>query len=109
MSHPEKQRVKLRRRKVDNVKIENYINKPKEELEKMTTPQLLMLRKQIYRAFLNCGSACHCEPTDKKGREFNAQLSVLQAHVLAILPTREHVPNKIEAKAARQAAAKKGR
>lgn len=91
------------------MKIENYICKTKEELEKLTTPQLLMLRKQIYGAFLSCGSPCHCQPTDKKDVEFNKQLGVLQAHVLAILPTREHVPNKIEAKAARQAAAKKGR
>jgi len=91
------------------MKLVDYLNKTSKELEAMTTPQLLMLRKMCYSGRRTCG--CYYGDCTVYGDDaiHNNKLGALTTKILEILPTREHVPNKIEAKAARQLAAKKGR
>lgn len=92
------------------MKIEDYIDKTSEELEKMTTAQLLMLRTVCYRSHRpTCGCYYGDCNVDKNAMAHNASLSPLLTKILAILPTREHYPNKAERKAARQARAKRSK
>lgn len=88
------------------MKLENYINKTKEELEKLTAPQLLRLRNICIKSYRTCGCGFGCEVYGEDA-EYNKRIGVIHQFVLEILPHREHVPNKIEAKAARQARAKR--
>jgi hypothetical protein len=91
------------------MQLHNYIDKTSEQLEAMTTPQLMMLRKLCFSSFRDCGDPCHCPPNDSEDITFNAKLTALQSKVCAILPHREHVPDKVEAKKIRQARAKQSR
>ncbi len=71
------------------------------ELEKLHTKALLKLLKES-RYWCPYG----CEPNtcdDSEEKEYPTEL------IKEVLKTREHIPNKKEAKALRQAAAKKGR
>jgi len=93
------------------MKLTDYIDKTSEELEKMTTPQLLMLRKICFSSHRDCGLSCHCEPHNAIDKLHNTKVAELHVKLNAILPHREHVPGKAEAKAKaiRQARAKQGR
>lgn len=91
------------------MKLKDYLDKTSEELENMTTQQLLMLRKLCYRSRRTCG--CYYGDCAVTGDDLihNNRMSALLTKILAILPAREHVPNKADRKRARQEAAKKGR
>ena len=92
------------------MKLADYIDKTSEELEKMTTPQLLALRNVCYRSRKpTCGCYYGDCNVDKEAMAHNASMGPLLTKILAILPTREHYPNKLERKAARQARAKRSR
>jgi hypothetical protein len=88
-----------------------YLNKSTQELEGLTTRALMTLRDSTYSGMNRCGCPSHCgdEVLTQAERDENYIIGGLRNRVKAILATREHVPNKKEAKAIRQAAAKAGR
>lgn len=88
-----------------------YLDKSNKELEGLTTRALMTLRDSTYGAMNRCSCPSHCgdEVLTQAERDENSLIGGLQARVKSILATREHVPNKKEAKAIRQAAAKAGR
>lgn len=73
---------------------EQYHNHGIKDLEKLATRQLMALRDATYKS-------------SELDEEFNQRQASLRGRVKEILVTREHVPNKKEAKAIRQAAAKR--
>jgi hypothetical protein len=88
-----------------------HIDKTDAELEKLTTRHLNEIRKRSYiRNVCSCasGGGQHCgdDVLTEEERAENVKMRAFNKRLLAILATREHVPS---GKAARQAAAKKGR
>jgi len=75
------------------------------ELAKLHTEQLIKVRDAAYKH-----AHCECCGTEHGvDALYNASQTKLLTNVKAILVTRPHVPSKAERKAARQAAAKKGK
>lgn len=85
-----------------------HLNTSKEELEKLPTRQLMMLRKSAFSVTHKCSCPTHCgdDVLTQEEQDYNQRVYALRRRIAEILPHREHVPNKIEAKAARQARAK---
>jgi hypothetical protein len=84
-----------------------YHGVSQEELEKLATRQLMALKKATYR-INTCGCPYHCgdgvlTPSE---REYNNGQYALRHQCNLVLQTREHIPDKIEAKSIRQRAAK---
>lgn len=90
--------------------ITKYHGLTQEQLDILPTRQLMSIREGSFSRRL-CGICDDPECDDVKGidRLFNKNQSELQSNLKAVLATREHVPNKKEAKVLRQAAAKKKR
>lgn len=88
------------------VDVTMYHGKPIESLQRLHTGTLLNIRDAAYKLAL-----CRCcsIATNDHERQFNINQDALKKQVLEVLRTREHIPNKAEAKASHQAAAKKGR
>jgi hypothetical protein len=80
-----------------SLKAQNYHNASIEELEKLTTSQLLRLRDLSFSTVYD-DYDYHTE----NEMSFNNSQYVLREKLNKILPTREHVLNKAEAKLARR-------
>lgn len=87
--------------------LDKYSKEDIAKLEKLHTKQLLKERNCLYHVSEYCADCC-CDRYDDEckncgnNHEFNMQ------QVKRILATREHIPNKQEAKALRKARKKKG-
>lgn len=79
-----------------------YHSYSREDLDALPTRVLISIRKQSYVVI----TAAEGENLDHEAVKFNIQQHLLQGRLKDILATREHIPNKKEAKALRQDKAK---
>ncbi len=74
--------------------VETFHGASEEALAKLPTRQLLAMKNATYgRRLCDCGC---CQPRDDEDAAFNGKQCELQERVIAVLSTREHIPNKKE-------------